>query len=198
MDGSRFVKSAAGNDGDGESYARMAGNDVNELFDRKLRWKDYVGHLPGVKCAKCSQRTAWKDVLQPEVWETNGVNAMFRCKHCPELLHPKRAHNQFVIQLRGLLQEHCEGWVQCDSNEGVEKTRRLTTGQNLMSSAKVLKEFEYMDHLCDAEAGYTGQAYRGEREAVAGMKRTVRWLLETNGFNWVDCGKIFGSIFGEK
>merc|ERR1712087_641249 len=111
--------------------------------------------------------------------------------------HPKRAHNQFVIQLRGLLQEHCEGWVQCDSHEGVEKTRRLTTGQNLMSSAKVLQEFEYMDHLCDAEAGYTGQAYRGEREAVAGMKRTVRWLLETNGFNWVDCGRIFGSIFGE-
>lgn len=198
MDGSRFVKAAAGDGAEGETYARMAGNDVNALFDRNLRWKDHTSHLPGVKCAKCGQRTSWKEVLQPEVWETNGVAAMFRCKHCPELLHPKRAHNQFVMQARGLLQEHCEGWVQCDSHEAVEKTRRLTSGQNIMSSAKVLQELEYMQFLCEAEKGYTGESYRGERKAVEGMNHTVTWLLETNGFNWVDCGKMFGSIFADK
>jgi len=201
LDGSRFAQAAAAREAadageDDAAYARMAGHDVNALFDRKTRWKDYSCRLPGVKCSKCEETSTWKQLLQPESWEADGVNSMFCCSKCPEQINPKRASNVFTMQLRGLLKEHCEGWVQCPGEECIEKTRRLSVGQNMVSSRLMLRELEYLEFLCEAEACYAGIDTRGCREAVEGMKRTSKWLLETNGFNWVDCKQIFAGIFG--
>lgn len=202
LDGTRFAQAAAAQEaaeaGENDAaYVRMAANDVNALFDRKIRWKDYTTRLPGIKCLKCQETTTWKQLLQPEVWEANGVNAMFCCSKCPEHVKPKRAQNAFVVQVRSLLKEHCEGWVQCTGDECIEKTRRLSCGQNIVGARMILRELEYMEYLCEAEACYAGQDQRGCREAAIGMKRTAKWLLQTNGFNWVDCGQIFTGIFGD-
>lgn len=199
LDGTRFAQAAAaqaaGNDDD--AYARMAGADVNALFDRRARFKDFPSRLPGVLCTKCQAVSSWKHLLQPEGSEAAGVGAMFCCSKCPEQIKPRRAQNLFVMQLRGLLKEHCEGWVHCQG-ECIEKTRRLSVGQNMVGSRMVLRELEFMEHLCEAGEATTGTDTRGCQEAVAGMKRTTKWLLETNGFNWVDCGAIFSGIFGGK
>lgn len=200
LDGTRFAQAAAAQAAAGEdaTYIRTAGADVNALFDRKIRWKDFNGCLPGVKCSKCQEVSSWKHLLQPDAWQANGVSAMFCCSKCPEQIKPKRAQNLLVIQLRNLLKEHCEGWVQCPGDECIEKTRRLSCGQNMVNSRMVLRELEYMEYLCEAEANLPGSDHRGCRDAVAGMRRTVQWLLDTNGFNWVDCGQVFGGIFGGK
>mmetsp|Transcript_29229 Transcript_29229/g.84657 ORF Transcript_29229/g.84657 Transcript_29229/m.84657 type:complete len:1463 (-) Transcript_29229:143-4531(-) len=202
LDGARFAQAAAAREaaegGEDASYARLASNDVNALFDRKVRWKNYASRIAGVQCPKCQETTSWQQLLQPEAWEANGVSAMFRCSKCPELVKPKRAQNLFTVQMRSLLREHCEGWVQCAGEECIEKTRRLTCGQNMTGAHAVLRELEFMEYLCEAEACYAGEDHRGCREAAAGMKRTVRWLLETNGFNWVDCKQIFSGIFGDR
>merc|ERR1740121_401708 len=109
LDGSRFAQAAAAAAelGEDSAYVRTAGADVNALFDRKARWKDYHGSLPGVICLKCQEVTSWKQLLQPDEWKANGVSAMFCCSKCPEQIKPKRAQNLFVIQARNLLKEHC-------------------------------------------------------------------------------------------
>eukprot|EP00932_Pfiesteria_piscicida_P003645 SRR837773.1355.p1 GENE.SRR837773.1355~~SRR837773.1355.p1 ORF type:complete len:761 (+),score=382.37 SRR837773.1355:765-3047(+) len=198
LDGARFAQAAAAHAAsrDDDTYASMASADVNALFDRKVRFKAFDSRLPGVPCTKCKAVTPWKQLLQPEVVEAPSIEATFCCSSCSEPIKPKRAQNLFVMQVRSLLKEHCEGWVKCHGDECIEKTRRLSVGQNMVGSRVVLRELEYMEHLCEAGEALGGADARGCRQAVGGMQRTTKWLLESNGFNWVDCGAIFAGIFG--
>mmetsp|Transcript_83678 Transcript_83678/g.249736 ORF Transcript_83678/g.249736 Transcript_83678/m.249736 type:complete len:1455 (+) Transcript_83678:118-4482(+) len=202
MDASRFAQAAAaraaadGADVEME-YASAASADVTALFDRKVRWKEFQSTLPGISCAKCQKLVDWKQLLQPQVWEADSLDALFRCGECKEPVNPRRAQNLLTMQLRKLMKEHCEGWVQCPDENVIEKTRRVNRGQNLTSERMVLRELEFMQFLCEAEEGYSGQDRRGCRDAAKGMAQTIRWLLDCNGYNWVDCAQIFGGIFGQ-
>lgn len=202
MDSSRFVQAAAAHAAAGNAetemeYASAVNADVNALFDRKIRMKEFQSTLPGVACLKCQKQVAWKQLLQPQVWEADGLNALFRCNECSEPVNARRAQNLLTMQLRKLLKDHCEGWVQCLDENCIEKTRRTNRGQNLTSERMVLRELEYMQYLCEAEEAYSGQDKRGCRDASKGMAQTVRWLLDCNGYNWVNCSQIFGGIFGQ-
>jgi len=199
MDSARFAQAAASKAGAGGeeqdmAWVEAAVADVNALFDRKVRWKDFESSLPGVQCVKCQKDVKWKQMLQPTVWEANGVNALFRCGECSWQVHPKQAQNVFVVQLRNLLKEHCEGWVKCH-DVGVERTRRFNRGQNMVNERVVMRELEYMEHLCEGVSGYPGEDGRSCRDAAKGMARTLQWLLECNSNNWVNCGQLFGGIF---
>jgi len=202
MDSARFTQAAAAraaaDNADGETeFASAVSADVNALFDRKVRWKEFQSTLPGIPCLKCQKQVAWKQLLQPQAWETDGLNALFRCPECSEPVNPRRAQNLLTMQLRRLLKDHCEGWVQCTDENCIEKTRRINRGKNLTSERMVLQELEYVQYLSEAEGGYSGQDTRGCREAAKGMAQTTRWLLDCNGYNWVDCAQIFGGIFGK-
>jgi len=202
MDGSRFAQAAAARaaaedgavDGTG-GFVEAVSADVNALFDRKVRWKEFHTALPGVQCPKCKAMSPWKELLQPQAWEADAVKALFCCSACKEPINPRVAQNLLTLQLRGLLKEHSEGWVMCPDDNYIEKTRRLAHGKNLVSERTVLSELEYIEHLCEAEQGYNGEDKRGCRDAAQVMRNSTRQLLECNGYNWVDCGQVFGSIF---
>mmetsp|Transcript_74540 Transcript_74540/g.129261 ORF Transcript_74540/g.129261 Transcript_74540/m.129261 type:complete len:1481 (+) Transcript_74540:72-4514(+) len=200
MDGSRFNRAAAIKDGiDDEiaNYAGAAAADVDALLNRNSRFKSFSSTLPGAKCQKCNKDVPWKQLLQPQVSDASGVQALFRCGECGEEVKPAQAQNLLVMQIRNLLRNHCEGWVQCVEEAGLVKTKRMKHGNNLTGERQVLQELEFMEHMCDAARnGYAGHDSRGCRGAADGMLRHVRWLLDVNGQNWVDCGKVFGSIFG--
>merc|ERR1719506_2173000 len=102
--------------------------------------------------------------------------------------------NLLTMQIRALLRSHCEGWATGDE-VGAAKTRRQHSGRNLTSERQVLQELEFLEHLCDAAAkGYAGADARGCRRAATSMRRNTQWLLEVDGYNWVDCGKIFAGL----
>jgi len=174
-------------------------SDLTALFDRKARWKEFRSGLAGVECLKCKEVVPWKQLLQPDALDQDGFNAMFKCSACSEPVHPVRARNLLTLQLRKLLREHAEGWVYCADEAGIEKTRRATGGVNMVGERMVFRELEYIEHLCESEPSNPDveQDRRQCREAAEAMRQAARFLLETNGCNWVDCGKIFGSIFGE-
>lgn len=198
MDGSRFAQAAAalGGGDPHSSYVSSASADVNALFDRRLRWKSATSGLPGAECLKCRSAVSWKQLLQPEEREAGGVGALFQCSGCGEHLNPRRAQNLLTVQIRGLLREHCEGWVQCPDDPCVEKTRRAHRGRNMVDERMVLRELEYVEHLCDTVAECPGDDLRRCRDAAADMKKTVQRLLDCNGNNWVNCGQVFAGIFG--
>jgi len=199
LDGARFAQAAAakaGSAGDYD-YVASAAADVDSLMDRKARFKSFSSSLTGVTCKKCSVEVSWKQILQPEVGEAIGPNALFRCGGCGGELHPIQAQNLLIMQIRALLRTHCEGWVQCAEELGVAnaKTRRQHTGRNLTSERQVLQELEFLEHLCETAAkGYAGSDSRGCRRAATSMRENMQWLLETDGYNWVDCGKIFAGL----
>lgn len=200
LDGSRFAAAAAKlgavtSDAFGADYAAAAAADVDALLDRRVRFKGVTSCLPGVKCKACSKEVPWKQLLQPEVSDAVGIDALFRCASCGGEVSPAMAQNTMTMQLRSLLRSHSEGWVQCADEAGLAKTRRQQAGQNLTSERQVLQELELLEHLCSsATKGYAGADNRGCRRAATGMLRSAKWLLETCGSNWVDCGRIFAGI----
>lgn len=198
LDPARFSQSAAAKGGAGgdyiSDYAMSAAADVDSLMDRKARFKGFNSALSGVKCDACSKEVTWKQMLQPEVGEATGTNALFRCGGCGSELKPAQAQNLLTMQIRALLRSHCEGWATGDE-VGAAKTRRQHSGRNLTSERQVLQELEFVEHLCDAAAkGYAGADDRGCRRAATSMRRNTQWLLEVDGYNWVDCGKIFAGL----
>jgi DNA polymerase alpha subunit A len=202
MDGTRFALAAARavEEGSAEAaeMAAVSGAvaDVSALFDRQARWKDFQSTLPGIQCSRCNTISSWKQLLRPEAEQWESVNEMFRCsnKECREPINPKRAQNLLSNQVRQLLKDHSSGWVRCSEDTNIEKTRRLNRGQNMFGERAVLRELEYTNFLC--EASYTGDDLRGCRQASAGMMQVSRWLLECNGYAWVNCGDIFSGMFG--
>lgn len=200
LDGSRFASSTArlgavAADAFGADYAAAAAADVDALLDRRVRFKALTSCLPGVKCKACTKEVAWKQLLQPEVSDASGINALFRCGECGGEVSPSQAQNTLTMQFRSLLRTHSEGWVQCADEAGLAKTRRQQSGQNLTSERRVLQELEFFEHLCSsATKGYAGDDSRGCRRAANSMLRNARWLLDTCGSNWVDCGRVFASI----
>jgi DNA polymerase alpha subunit A len=202
LDGARFAQSAAaksGSGGDyGADYAAAAAADVDALMNRESRFKALTSSLPGVKCKACGAEVSWKQMLQPEVGTANtatGTNALFRCGNCGAEVKPAQAQNVLMMQVRALLRSHCEGWVQCVEEAGLAKTRRHQSGQNLMSERQVLQELEFLEHLCEAATkGYAGEDLRGCRQAATGMRKNTQWLLDVDGYNWVDTGKLFAGL----
>jgi len=201
LDGSRFAQSAAAKAGGGGGgydcdYAAAAAADVDALMDRKSRFKGYSSSMTGVKCKACSVEVSWKQMLQPEIGgETTGSNALFRCGGCGTEVKPMQAQNMLTMQIRSLLRSHSEGWVQGVEQVGTEKTRRQHFGKNLTSERQVLQELEFLEQLCEAATkGYAGTDTRGCRSAAGSMRKSMQWLLDVDGYNWVDCGKIFAGL----
>jgi len=198
MDGTRFARAAAAAGGVANHSFTEAAVDVTELLDRKLKWKKFESSLEGIKL-ESGEVTSWRQLLKPENWDTSGVGVLFRSP-TGAAISPKMAQNVFVMQLRKITREHSEGWVNLGDSEhhvaGLERTRRMRTGQNAISERQVLEELEFLEYLCEsAGKGALGEDdKRGCRTAAAGMQRECRWLLECNGYNWVNCGKIFGSL----
>lgn len=202
MDSTRFARAAAtaaASASDGDSYADMAIADVTALLDRTTRWKTFESRLEGVRCPTTDEVVSWRQLLMPDAWETRGVSVLFRSPS-GAAIHPKLAQNLLVMQLRKLLREYSEGWVLLGDSEhlgmGVEKTRRMRRGKNALSEHHLHQELEFLEHLC-AVAGKRNAAEddpRGCRVAAQSMQRVCKWLLECNGYNFVDCGKIFACI----
>lgn len=200
MDSIRFAQSAAakanaselGND----NLFEGLGADVSALFDRGKKWQDFPSSLAGVNCSQCQQTSSWRQLLLPaQVPDASEQASTFCCHACKAAVHPRRAQNLLVLQLRKLLKEHCEGWVQCpDDSSAVEKTRRLNRGHNMVTERSVLRELEHVLYL----SGVASDKLEDEsaREAALYLQRTASRLLDHNGNNWVDCGHIFGSVFG--
>jgi DNA polymerase alpha subunit A len=146
MDGAKFAQSvvakaaSGGDDGVDADLGAMAAV-VDALLDRSKRFKTFKSSLPGLSCKSCSQEVSWKQMLQPEVGEATGTNALFRCGHCGSEMQPVQAQNLMAMQLRSLLRSHSECWVQCTEEAGLAKTRREKSGRNLTSERQVLQEF---------------------------------------------------------
>jgi len=195
LDGSRFAQrdAAQGGGGDyGGDYAGSVSQDVEALMDQKSRFKSYSSSLSGVKCRHCEKEVSWKQMLQPEIGEATGTNALFRCGSCNGELSPIQAQNLLVMQIRALLKSHSEGWVQCGEETGTAKSRRSHSGRNLTSAHQVLQEISYLEHLFDsATKGYTGTDSRGCRRAASGLKQKMEWLLSADGVNWVQTTSLF-------
>lgn len=210
MDGSRFAKVATASAAEGgaaeddvhNSYVESVGGDIERLLDRNSRFKTFESSLPGVKCPKCAKALAWRQLLQPEVWSNNRVQALFRCDvaDCNEPINPRVAQNLLVLQVRALLRQHSEGWVQLSEevSASVNKTRRQKRGQNMMGERKLIMELEFIEHLTRQASQYTGADARRCVDAADTMHSTVKRLLDVHGLNWVDCGSVFKQIFGTK
>merc|ERR1719464_944075 len=90
MDATRFAQAAAARaaaadaNQDDAAYVEAAGADVNALFDRRVRWKDFQSGIAGVTCLRCQKSIGWKQLLQPQVWESEAVSGLFRCGECSE------------------------------------------------------------------------------------------------------------------
>merc|ERR1711924_408521 len=205
-----------------DGYAAGAG-DVAALLDRSVRWKAFNSAIQGVVCPKCGTNIDWKSLLHPdgasvpaEGSTAKNGRGPFRCSdtNCDACIHPKVAQNMFSLRLRALLKEHMEGWVECadDACIGSAKTRRRHYGPNVLSERRMLQELEYMQHLSEAaerfvrvaaletlEVNATGGVNTESAiEAAKGMQTVSKLLLDCNGYNWIDCGQLFGSIFGAK
>jgi DNA polymerase alpha subunit A len=203
LDGARFAQSAAAKgqaaDDAAGAYESTWVTDVDALLDRKTRFKGFKSQLPGVACNKCGQVASWRQLLQPEVGAATatGTNALFRCGNCGAEVEPAQAQNVLTLQLRSLLRSHSEGWVQSTEEVDHAKTRRQKFGQNLTSERHVLQELEFLENICEgASKGYAGEDLRGCRRAATSIMKHAKMLLSVNGYNWLDCGKIFTGIFG--
>lgn len=198
LDGARFAQSSGGGGSSydmGGDYAAAAAADVEALMDRKSRFKGFDSSLTGVTCHKCSKQVSWKQMLGPDAGDATGVDALFRCDGCGAELKPGQAGNMLIMQIRALLRTHAEGWVQCNDEVGLAKTRRQHTGRNLTSERKVLQELEFLEQLTDsATKGYAGADTRGCRKGAQNMKKNMQWLLDVDGYNWVNTGKIFSGL----
>merc|ERR1712032_935758 len=204
MDASRFAGRVSGPkdemDVGDSAYAEAISADIAALMDRSARFRSFETSLVGLEC-QCGARTQWKQLLQPGLSQTNGPNALFRCGSCGIAVHPKRMQNLFVIQLRSLLREYCMGWTKCDDDVApTSRTRRVRIGQpfrNAVDERKVLQDLEFLAHLCEtARTDYVGEDSRGCFAAATGMEQICKRQLTCNGYNWVDCGKLFGAVFG--
>eukprot|EP00930_Biecheleria_cincta_P055257 TRINITY_DN41594_c0_g1_i1.p1 TRINITY_DN41594_c0_g1~~TRINITY_DN41594_c0_g1_i1.p1 ORF type:complete len:1464 (+),score=323.89 TRINITY_DN41594_c0_g1_i1:78-4469(+) len=208
MDGSRFAQAAIVRDAaeGGDSYAEAAGADVNAIFDRAARFKDFPTRLTGLKCSACGEVSSWLHLLAPQNSKADEAEAAkqawqpFCCSSCCKQAHPSRAQNVYVTQLRQLLKEYSEGWVLPSEDSGhgaIERTRRLAQGQALVGSRTVLKELEFIEYLC--QCGLREAALQDaieHRTAVEAMLRVTQHQLASSANFWVNCGQIFGSIFG--
>jgi len=198
LDGAKFVPSAGGMGKEydmGADYAAAAAADVEALLDRSKRFKGFASMLAGVTCKACTKEVSWKQMLQPGVGEHTGTDALFRCGECSGEVKPSQAQNLLTMQIRALLRSHSEGWVQCTEEVGLAKTRRQHTGRNLTSERRVLQELEFLEHLSDGAAkGYAGEDSRGCRKTATNMRRSMQWLLDIDGYNWVNCGNIFSGL----
>jgi len=195
MDSARFAKAAERMEGDALASLHAGSQDVAALLlDRKARWKDYHSQLPGVPCPTTGEFVPWRLLLQPHVPGFAGIDGLFRSPAGREI-HPPQAQNKLLIQLRALLQEHCEGWVQSNEDAVHSRTRRADSGSNVVSEKRLLEELEYMqDLLREACQGYAGKDARGCRRALEGMRQLCQWMMDCNGRNWVDCGQVFGML----
>merc|ERR1719254_471396 len=178
-------------------YMATLGSDIDALLDRRKRFKGFTSSLTGVGCGRCGTVVTFKQMLQPEVNEATGTDALFRCGSCASEVQPVHAQNALTMQVRSLLRRHNEGWVQSTEEAGLSCTRRAKSGRNLTGERQVLHELEFIENLCSgATTGFTGDDTRGCRKAAMGMRKHAQWLLDVNGCNWVDCGKFFSGIFG--
>jgi len=198
MDGTRFARAAAVAAGGANRVFAEEAADITELLDRRTRWKQFESRLEGVK-SETGEVVSWRQLLKPENWETSGVGVLFRSP-TGAAISPKIALNLLVVQLRKMTREYSEGWVNLGEGEhhvaGLERTRRMRTGQNAITEREVLQELEFLEYLCEsAGKSVVGEDdVRGCRIVATGMQQQCRWLLEGNGYNWVDCGKIFASL----
>merc|ERR1711953_325570 len=141
---------------------------------------------------KTNEVVPWQQLLKPASWDAAGAEALFRTP-AGAAVDVKRARNLFVLQLRKFLWDYSAGWVKMGDGEsheaGLLKTRRMRRGQNEIGEQVVLRELEFLEFLCaSASKRQTGEEDpRGCRSAAAGMHHICSFLLNNNGYYWVDC-----------
>jgi DNA polymerase alpha subunit A len=218
LDSARFVQrssdgGAGGADAHMDGWGAGAEVDIEALLDRKRRFRGFESTLPGVPCKKCGAKVSWKELLDPTEGRNSfkGHDALFRCD-CGEAFDPNVAQNLAVLQLKQALQRQAEGSVQCTDSVCGKQSRRIAlldrghvclqpfcSGQvrEVFSAGTLVGELQYLEHLCsNAAGGRAGEDHRSCQHAVHFMSRTVSELLRLNKCNWVDCGQLFGDIFG--
>jgi len=197
MDAARFAKSTPMSNRALNSAIEMPSADVTALLDRQSRWVNFESRLPGVPYAT-NEVASWRQLLKPPDWDENGVEALFRSPS-GAAVDVKKAQNLFILQMRKFLCEYSEGWVSSGDGEfhelGQLKTRRMRRGQNMVSEQLVLRELEFLEFLCSSASQKKGEVdARGCRAAALAMHQVSKFLLEDNGYYWVDCHKVFASV----
>ncbi|CAE7291152.1 POLA [Symbiodinium sp. CCMP2456] len=198
MDAAIFAQVVQHEEGEGLDFlSQYMDADPNALFDRSLRYKNFSSILDGVKCKKCGGTTPWQRLLTPSTGEEPKQAPPFTCKDCQAQIQPGVARNQWHRQLRQLVKQHCEGWVQpADQVAGTEKTRRANKGDNLVSEQTVKKELQFAAHLCESAALLTAEEDAALQTALARMKKDADAWMKIGCQHFIDCGQMFGAIFG--
>ncbi|CAK9111864.1 unnamed protein product [Durusdinium trenchii] len=174
-----------------ESCMPSMATDLNAIFDRKLRFNGFPSVLQGVKCKSCSVTTKWEQFLLGE--SSSKAQQAFRCAACQTPVDAKVVRNLWFMQLRRLVKEHGEGWVQPEESSCIEKTRRLNKGQNLVSEKTVYAELEFATHLCEC-ARERAEENDSVNETIQKMNKDASCWLGFNSWNWLDLKHIFGSF----
>ncbi|CAE7236567.1 unnamed protein product [Symbiodinium sp. CCMP2592] len=199
MDAAIFAQVVQHEEGEGLDFiSQYMDADPNALFDRSLRYKNFGSILDGVKCKKCGGRTPWQQLLTPSATGEEAQQAPpFTCKDCHAQIQPGAARNQWHQQLRRLVKQHCEGWVQpADQVAGTEKTRRANKGDNLVSEQTVRKELQFAAHLCESAGLRIAEEDAALQTALARMKKDADAWMKIGSQHFIDCGQWFGAIFG--
>lgn len=191
IDAARFSQAAlvrAEENGEVLGNMSMVG-DLNAIFDRKVRFKDFPSMLPGFKC-KCGEVTKWSQFFVAE----SKVSLPLCCPSCQTPVNLKLMRNLWFMQLRRMVKEHGEGWVQTDESSGIEKTRRTTKGQNLVSEKTVYRELEFATHLCETAKESVTDKDPTAQETVEKMNKDASLWLGYSSHNYLDVGQLFGSL----
>eukprot|EP00439_Symbiodinium_sp_Y106_P072024 s563_g13.t1 len=199
MDAAIFAQVVQHEEGEGLDFiSQYMDADPNALFDRSLRYKNFGSILDGVKCKKCGGRTPWQQLLTPSTGEEAQQAPPFTCKDCHAQIQPGAARNQWHQQLRRLVKQHCEGWVQpADQVAGTDKTRRANKGDNLVSEQTVRKELQFAAHLCESAGLRIAEEDAALQTALARMKKDADAWMKIGCQHFIDCGQMFGAIFGK-
>lgn len=145
--------------------------------------------LPGFKC-KCGEVTKWSQFFVAE----SKVSLPLCCPSCQTPVNLKLMRNLWFMQLRRMVKEHGEGWVQTDESSGIEKTRRTTKGQNLVSEKTVYRELEFATHLCETAKESVTDKDPTAQETVEKMNKDASLWLGYSSHNYLDVGQLFGSL----
>lgn len=198
MDSTRYSTAVASGNRSTNRVVELTSPDVEALLDRTARWSNFESRLEGVRCSKTNEVVSWQRLLKPEA---KGFDALFRTS-IGHAISTKQAQNCFVLQVRSILFEYSDGWVKISEGEnhdaGLLKSRRVRRGQNMICEQTVLRELEYMEYLCSSASKpqVAEDDSRECRNAAARMQSVCTFLLQSNGYYWVDCNKVFASVFG--
>eukprot|EP00434_Breviolum_minutum_P021606 symbB.v1.2.019071.t1/scaffold1542.1/size112718/6 len=195
MDVARFSQVVkAEEDENGEdigSFSSMGDDFGKAIFHR---FKDFTSKLEGFKC-KCGTVTRWSQFLvaNDSMESTESKASTFYCPGCQTQVNMKLVRNLWFMQYRRLVKEHSEGWTQVDDG-CIEKTRRSTRGQNLVSEKTVRSELEFASHICERAKEDPQNQEPKTQDTIEKMNKDAGLWLGFSSLYWVDCKDLFSFL----